>query len=150
MPTSLLAQTTAASAVSGRSAAANSSGSTRPCSSTPIQETSKPSASIHRAASRTAACSTVETTAWRFSGGADRARPRTARLSASVPPPVKKISAGDPPSSAATGPRAASTASLAAFPAACNEDGFPRPPPRCGSMASSTLGSRSVVAALSR
>ena len=68
VPTSLFAQTTAASAVSGRSAAANSSGSMRPSASTPIQDTSKPSVSRRLASSRTAACSTRETTACRFSG----------------------------------------------------------------------------------
>jgi hypothetical protein len=63
---------------------------------------------------------------------------------------VKRISDGDAPMRAATDARARSTASRAAAPRAWIEDGFPRLAPRCGSMASSTRGSRGVVAALSR
>ena len=43
-----------------------------------------------------------------------------------------------------------STASRAAVPEACREEGLPRGPRRCDSMASRTRGSRGVVAALSR
>ena len=68
----------------------------------------------------------------------------------STRPFSQKISAGEAPSIAATASRAASTASPATAPAACSEEGFPRRPDRCGSMASSTLASKGVVAALSR
>src|SRR5438132_1500690 len=73
-----------------------------------------------------------------------------ARLSASVPPPVKTISAGLAPSAAATCSRASSMAVLATRAAACWPDGFPKDPWRKGSIASSASGRSGVVAAWSR
>ena len=81
---------------------------------------------------------------------AERAAPLMARLSASVPPPVKTISAGLAPSAAATCSRASSIAVLAARAAACWPDGFPKEPWRKGSIASSASGRSGVVAAWSR
>ena len=53
------------------------------------------------------------------------AMPRTARLSASVPPDVKTISEGSAPMSAATAARASSSTALARWPKAWMEDALP-------------------------
>jgi len=63
----------------------------------------------------------------------------------SVPEAVKTISAAAAPSSAATRSRAVSTASAAACPPRCADDGFPHRSPSQGSIASRTRGSSGVV-----
>ncbi len=72
-----------------------------------------------------------------------------ARLSASVPPPVKTTSLGRAPSACASDSRASSTTRRAARPAACSDEGFPTSPSWevIASRASGTIG---VVAAWSR
>ena len=76
--------------------------------------------------------------------------PRIARLLASVPPPVNRISSGRAPISSATSARARSIAARAARPSGLSDDGLPKAPRRNGSIASSTSGSTGVVALKSR
>src|SRR5205823_1020084 len=64
-PTSWLACCRQTSRVSSRTAAASSSGSTRPPRSTPTSLTSKPCAASALAGLSTAVCSTAPTTRWR-------------------------------------------------------------------------------------
>ena len=72
--------------------------------------------------------------------------PFTARLSLSVPPPVKITSDGRAPRTAAIRSRASSTVRRAQRPAACSDDGLPtsRAVATYASSASSSIG---VVAA---
>ncbi len=75
--------------------------------------------------------------------------PLTARLSASVPPPVKTTSYGLAPIAAATRSRDSSTTRRARRPEACSEDGLPVS--SCAAAtASAASGSIGVVAAWSR
>ncbi len=76
--------------------------------------------------------------------------PKSAQLSASVPPDVKTTSVGSHPMSMATFSRAASTASRAAAPAQCALDGLPNSSVRHGVMASTTSGASGVEALKSR
>ncbi|GAL84600.1 hypothetical protein MYP_1827 [Sporocytophaga myxococcoides] len=71
-------------------------------------------------------------------------------LSASVPPDVKNISDGDVLRREATVFLAFSIADFASLPCVCIEDGLPKCSLKKGIMASSTVGSRIVVAALSK
>ncbi len=152
VPTSLLASITDTNAVRSSRAPARASRSTTPPASTGTIPTRKPSRSRRSTLWRTAWCSTAVVTTpsprprWR----AEWAAPFTARLSASVPPPVKMISPGRTPSAAATVSRASSMAVLAARAAACWPEGFPKMPDRKGSIASSASGRMGVVAAWSR
>ncbi len=77
--------------------------------------------------------------------GRPAAVPRSARLFASLAPPVNTISAGAAPISAATCARAASTALRARAPSRCALDGFAGGP-RKGSMAARTSGLSGAVA----
>ena len=77
------------------------------------------------------------------------ARPKRARLFASVPPEVKTTSAGSAPRMRATVSRARSQARRAARPAACRLSGLP-PASQCGRIASRTSGSSGDVALWSR
>src|SRR5439155_1528871 len=72
--------------------------------------------------------------------------PLIAWLLASLPPPVKMISPGWAPSSAATSPRAASTASRAGRPAQWALEGLPKWPDRKGRIDSATSGASGVLA----
>ena len=112
--------------------------------------TGQPSSARARAVCTTAWCSIAEQTTLRRGSRAGRATPRRARLSASVPLPVNTISAGDAPTSAATSPRASSTAARARWPNQCRLDGLPKPSRRTATMASSARGSSGVVALWSR
>ena len=80
-----------------------------------------------RAAALTALCSMAEQTT--DAAGSvrqtERQRPSTARLSASVPPPVNTISRRRAPSAAATRSRASSNALRACRPQRCTLDGLP-------------------------
>ena len=105
VPTSLFASWMLTSVVSSRSAAARSSGETRPSWSTPSVVTSNPVRPRNAADSSTAGCSIALTTTCRPRGSAS-AMPLTAALSDSVPPEVKVISPGRAPSTAATSARA--------------------------------------------
>ncbi len=78
--------------------------------------------------------------------GRRRHVPLMAWLLASDPPPVKTISSGCAPISAATCPRAVSTASCAALPYACELDGLPHNSRSAWLTASATAGSTGVVA----
>src|SRR5665648_34955 len=156
VPTSLFAHITLTSATSSpcaASSAASAARSSRPTPSTGSSTASAPCRSASQAAeSRTAWCSTAETSTRRRRGSAaDRAqnRPLTARLSDSVPPPVKTTSVGRAPSRAAHSSRDSSTTRRAARPASCTEDGLPTRPSSAvsASIASGCIG---VVAAWSR
>ena len=72
--------------------------------------------------------------------------PLTARLSLSVPPPVKITSDGRAPSAAATRSRASSTRRRARRPGACRDDALPTSR-AAATYASSASGSIGVVAA---
>ena len=121
VPTSWLASCTDTSAVSGRIAAATSSGSKRPSRSTPTVVTSVAPAR-HR----------VEHRRVLDRGGDDvpaaaarRARPRPRCSTASVPLAVNTTSRGRAPKRAATCSRAVSTATRVAWPSACRRPGSP-------------------------
>ncbi len=75
--------------------------------------------------------------------------PLTARLSASVPPPVKSTSLGRAPTADASASRDSSTVRRAARPAVCRDEGLPV---RASSavIASSAADDMGVVAAWSR
>jgi hypothetical protein len=73
--------------------------------------------------------------------------PRTARLSASVPPPVNTTSPGRHPTVAATASRASSTTWRAARATRWAPDGFPKRSPSQGAMAAAASGRSAVVAA---
>ena len=75
-----------------------------------------------------------------------RARPMIARLSDSVPPPVKMISCGFAPSRAASRSRESSIAARASRPAAWMLEGLPKCRSRYGRIASKTSGASGVVA----
>ncbi|SIN18336.1 Uncharacterised protein [Mycobacteroides abscessus subsp. abscessus] len=156
VPTSLLAHITATSACCPGWAARASRrvcGWTRPSASTSSQSSAAPWCSAsHSTVSRTAWCSTAET-AMRVRRGSCSRRaqymPLTARLSASVPPPVRMTSAGSAPRLAAICSRAVSTAERADRPAPCRAEALP-PARSWASMASRARGSTGVVAAWSR
>ena len=75
--------------------------------------------------------------------------PFTARLSASVPPPVNTTSYGLAPTAAASCSRDSSTTRRARRPAACRDDGLPVSR-KAAATASAASGSIGVVAAWSR
>ena len=103
-------------------------------------------------ASSTAWCSTGLTTSRRRRASAPRRAqkmPLTARLSLSVPPPVKMTSDGRAPSAAAIRSRDSSTTRRARAAAACSDDALPTRP-SCAVIAASASGSIGVVAAWSR
>ncbi len=89
----------------------------------------------------------VTTPSPRPASWAARAAPFTARLSASVPPPVRTISDGSAPSATAICSRASSSAVLAARAAACAPDAFPNISDWYGRMAAAASGYIGVVAA---
>ena len=157
VPTSLFAHITVTSAtdagVGGDGGLAASRGATRPAASTGSHSTARPRARPATArGSRTAWCSTALARMRRRAGSSARRaqnRPLTARLSASVPPPVKTTSLGRAPSAAASVSRASSTSRRAARPEACSDDGLPTMP-RHEVIASTASGSIGVVAAWSR
>ncbi len=147
-PVSLLASIRVANRVSGRRASAIRSASASPSATDAGRSTANPSASSRATGSATAGCSIgLETTCPGPRSGA--ARPKTARLFASVPPEVKTTSSGSAPRIAATVSLACSQALLAARPAACRLSALP-PASQCGRIASSTSGSSGVVALWSR
>ncbi len=76
--------------------------------------------------------------------------PLSARLSASVPEPVKTISPWAHSSTPASRSRAWSTAARAARPDRCTDDGLPCVVVKYGSISSRTRGATGVVAAWSR
>ena len=80
----------------------------------------------------------------------DSHAPVTARLSASVPPPVNTTSPRSAPSRLAIWSRASSMATRARRDSAWPPDGLPNRPERYGSMASTASGRMGVVAAWSR
>jgi hypothetical protein len=86
----------------------------------------------------------------RFRGDRAANRPRTAVLTASVPPPVNRTSASAQPISFASCPRASSTACRERWPKRWTLLGFPYHSVRYGSIASTTSGAGFVVALLSR
>lgn len=156
VPTSLLAHiaVTRATSSGARSTAARSvSGRTRPKESTGSHSTVACSWSASQyTASSTAWCSTgLARIRVRRGSAARRAqyRPFTARLSDSVPPPVKTISLGRAPSAAASVSRDSSTVRRARRPAACSAEAFPVTV-RCAVIAWTASGSMGVVAAWSR
>src|SRR6266550_1539711 len=75
--------------------------------------------------------------------------PLTARLSLSVPPPVKTTSDGRAPSAAASRSRDSSAVRRARRPEACNDDAFPTSA-NAAVIAAAAAGSIGVVAAWSR
>ena len=79
-----------------------------------------------------------------------QAAPLTARLSASLPAPVKTTSVGSAFIRAAVWALAASTAARASRPYLCRLFGLPYFSEKYGAIASRTLGSVLVVAELSR
>ena len=95
---------------------------------------------VFATASSTDECSTAVVTTW-------PPTPKIARLSASVPPLVKIISAGAAPRSFATVSRARSTAASARCPARWIDDGLAKSTLKYGVMRSSTRGSSGVLAA---
>ena len=149
VPTSLLASIRPASRVSASTAARKSVAATTPCASGATRTTSIPAASSSSAAARTDGCSKAEITT-RPRKPARRPAPSRTALLASVPEAVNTTSGGTAPSKAATCARAASTASRAACPKRCSDDGLPCRSPSHGSMASRTRGSSGVVALWSR
>ncbi len=160
VPTSLLAHITVTSATSdgSRSSAARStSGCTRPSASTSSHSTTAPSwATSHSTASRTAWCSTALARMRVQRGSAARRAhqiPLTARLSLSVPLPVKTTSDGRAPRAAASCSRDSSTTRRARRPALCRDDALPAADSASRSAAvtvSTASGSMGVEAAWSR
>ena len=127
VPISLFAAIIVASIVSGRIAFSSSSGDTMPRPSTGSIVYSKPILPSHLTVSRIAWCSIALVIMW-FPLPRSRsahAAPLIARLSASLPAPVKIISVGSAFISAATFARAASTASRASRPSLCRLFGLP-------------------------
>ena len=94
-------------------------------------------------------CSTALTTTPSRPSAA-RAAPSTARLSASVPPPVNTTSPGSAPRADATTSRAPSSAVLAARAAPWMPDGFAKHSERYGAIAATASGRIGVLAAWSR
>ena len=78
--------------------------------------------------------------------GRNSAMPRTARLSASVPPDVKTISDGSAPMSLATAARASSSTALARWPNAWMEDALPGHSLSAADTASATSAGTGAVA----
>jgi hypothetical protein len=91
------------------SARRNTSGSTAPVSSTSTRAEPGARSGRARTGSVTAGCSTREESTITCAPACAAAKPRMARLLASVPPPVKRISSGSQPMSRATWARAVST-----------------------------------------
>ena len=116
VPTSLFTSITDTTAVRSSNAASSRSRSMTPPGPTPIVATRNPSASSRCAAASTPLCSIAEVTTPSRppAARAARAAPFTARLSASVPPPVNTTSPGAQPRIAAIDSRASSSAVLAA------------------------------------
>ena len=76
----------------------------------------------------------------------DSATPRTARLSASVPPDVKTISEGSAPTRRATAVRASSSTALARWPKAWMLDALPGQSRSAADTASATSAGTGAVA----
>ena len=115
VPISLFACMTETSAVSSVMAASSAAGSTTPAAPTGRSVEVQPRLDSAFSVLRTASCSMAEATRWRRPAAGDAsAKPRIARLSASVPLPVKMTSLGRAPRSSATAERASSRAALAA------------------------------------
>ncbi|CAB5031957.1 unannotated protein [freshwater metagenome] len=115
VPISLFTIITETKTVFASSARAKESRSIAPALVAPIRLTRKPSASNRSAAANTALCSNAPTTtpSPTPAARAARAAPSTARLSDSVPPPVKITSLESAPKALATCSRASSSAVLA-------------------------------------
>ena len=151
VPTTLLAAMIDTSRVSRSISAATASGSTIPSDLTGAYVTLTPSRCASQAhVSRTAGCSIALVTMCTGWPANARVTPARARLSASVPLPVKTTPCGDAPTSSATCRRAFSTAARAVRPSTCKLDGFPKQSSRYGCSAARTRGSIGVVAALSK
>ena len=136
--------------VPGRNAFERFSGVIVPVSSGLTWVVVNPCVSNQAVESRTARCSSAETTMWSPRSRRARAAPFKAKLMASVAPEVQTTSSGCDDSSAATSPRALSMASDAAWPKAWVTDaGFPKVPStvRKSLMVRATAGSTGVVAA---
>ena len=119
-PVSLLTCITETSSVSGRTAAATRSASTRPPGSGSTRVSSKPRAASTRNGSSTAWCSiVVPTRCVRPSARPKASRPSSARLFDSVAPLVKITSLRRTPATRATCARARSTACRATRPWTC-------------------------------
>jgi len=142
VPTSLLTAMTETTRTDSSSASASASRSTAPAAST--------------GTTRPPRCSTDCSTAWCSAAGQRatppwrRTVPRMARLSASVPQPVKTTSPGEPPRASATMSRASSSPRRASRDAACEPLGLAKRSVRNGSIASTASGRIGVVAAWSR
>ena len=151
VPISLLACITETRAVRSPTAASRSAGSTTPARPAGSSVVVQPRFASAFSVLSTASCSMADATRCRRPAGrAASATPRTARLSASVPPPVKITSLGRAPSRPATAERASSRAALAAWPNAWMLEAFPKRSRTAASMASATRGSTGVVALWSR
>ena len=150
VPTSLLARATDTTVVAvgtPATAAARTSGSTRPRRSTARGWTVPPNRAAASAPSPTVWWSTAPT---RIAPGRAPTTPARAVASDSVPPEVNTTSPGPHPTRAATASRASSTARRAWRAAAWAPDGLPWCAPRNGSMASTASGRTGVLAVWSR
>ena len=108
------------------SARASASAATTPEAPAGSRVTGHPRRPSSFTAFSTASCSiAVVMSAGRAPSFCDSAMPRTARLSASVPPEVKTISEGSPPMSLATAERASSSTAFARWPKAWMLDALP-------------------------
>ncbi|CAM5716263.1 hypothetical protein SVIOM342S_01435 [Streptomyces violaceorubidus] len=116
VPTSWLADWRHASAVSSRSAAANTAGSTAPVRSTGTRVTLPPSASCASAACSTEECSTADTIRCRPTRRRPASAPATPECTARVPEGVNTNSSGRHPTHSAAASRAASSNSRARRP----------------------------------
>ena len=147
VPISLLACMTETSTVSSVSAASSASGATMPLSATGTSDVFQPCRLNAFRVLSTASCSMALATMCRLRpGAAASATPRTARLSASVPPLVKTISWGRAPIRSATAARAPSTWALAAWPNTCTLEALPNCSRRTAVTVSRTAGASGVVA----
>ncbi len=147
VPISLFASITDTRAVSRSITARSRSGSTTPVRSTGSSDVRQPRRARALQVLSTASCSMALAIRWRRPDASRAsAAPRMAKLSDSVPPLVNTISEGSALSSAATDERAASSAALARWPKACTLDGLPNSSRRAAATASTTSGSRGVVA----
>ncbi len=147
VPISLFTHITDTSATSGPSASASRSTSTMPFGSGGTIVSGIPRDSSTLAVSSTDGCSIADTTSRRRPAGASASTPLSARLLASEPVAVNTTSSGRDPTSAATRSRAPATASRAASPRRCTEDGLPNRSSRNGRIASTTSAAGAVVAA---
>ena len=134
--------------MSSRNVAAMRDASASPWPSTGTRSTAKPAASSRATGSAIAGCSIGLVTTCPGEVSAP-ARPKTARLLASVPPEVKITSDGSAPRIRATVSLALSQARRADRPKACRLSALPAAR-KYGRIASSTSGSNGVVALWSR